>query len=138
MKTSIRTLAMSTAFVAFTTGIALAQGSTPAPAPAKKEATPAPAAKAEAKESATTEAKESPKTEAKEHAMAGKTAASKVSAEDIKDVQEALTKGGFYKGEATGKWDKASKSALKAWQKANKMKANGKLTKEVMDKLKMS
>ena len=140
MKNSIKTLSMSSALIAFTIGIAMAQGSTPTPAatpaPAKTEATPA--AKAEAKVAAKEEAKESAKTEAKENATAAKASAPKWTADQIKAAQAGLAKGGYYKGMATGKWDKASKNALKAWQKANKMKATGKLTEDTMDKLKAS
>lgn len=100
-------------------GSALAQGSTPpaaAPAaPAKQEA-PA----------KTTEKKAAPAKSAR-HAN--------WTADQIKSAQDALTKGGYYKGKSTGKWNKATSAALKAWQKANKMPASGRLSDEVLQKL---
>ena len=59
-------------------------------------------------------------------------------ADQIKQAQDALTKGGYYKGKATGKWDRATARALRAWQKANKMPATGRLTQEILTKLQSS
>jgi peptidoglycan hydrolase-like protein with peptidoglycan-binding domain len=55
--------------------------------------------------------------------------------DQYKAAQEGLAKGGYYKGTPNGVWDKASTSAMKAWQKANKMPVNGKLTSEELTKL---
>jgi hypothetical protein len=110
MKMSIRTLAATAALLAVTMGPALAQESKPAAttAPAKTEAKPkAPhAAKAPA-----------------------------MTKDQYKQAQEALAKGGYYKGKVTGTWDKASATALKAWEKANKMPESGHLTADVLTKL---
>ncbi len=57
-------------------------------------------------------------------------------ADDIKAAQTGLQKGGYYKGEVNGTWDDATTAALKAWQKANKMKETGVLTKGALAKLK--
>lgn len=121
MKNSIKTLALSSALVAFTVGIAGAQGSTPASTPA-------------ATSTATTDAKPMAKSEK----MAKTMKAPKWTADQVKAAQEALAKGGYYKGEATGKWNGATTKALKGWQKANKMKADGKMTEDVMTKLQAS
>ena len=108
----LSTIVASAAFLAVTMAPAFAED-------AAKPATTAPAkTETHAKSAATT---------SKHHAW---------SKEDIKAVQEALAKGGYYKGEATGVMNKATESALKAWQKANKMPANGKLTTEEVAKLK--
>ena len=42
---------------------------------------------------------------------------------------------GYYKGEANRPMNKATQDAVKAWQKANKMPANGKLTQDEFKKL---
>jgi peptidoglycan hydrolase-like protein with peptidoglycan-binding domain len=113
MNKSIRTLAASAALIALTIGPAMAQNTKPA-------ATPAPA-KTETKTKSTT------KTSAEHHASMTK--------DQYKAAQEGLAKGGYFKGTPNGVWDKASTSALKAWQKANKMPVNGHLTPEVLTKL---
>lgn len=115
MKNTIRTLLMSSALLAFTMGIAMAQDS----APAK------------------TETKTETKTTSKP-ARVAKAPAPKWTADQIKAAQTALAKGGYYKGAPTGTWNKSSKTALKAWQKANKMPATGKLTESILDKLQAS
>jgi len=56
--------------------------------------------------------------------------------DQIKAAQQGLAKGGYYKGTVDGVMNKSTESALKAWQKANKMPANGKLTQEELTKLK--
>jgi peptidoglycan hydrolase-like protein with peptidoglycan-binding domain len=55
--------------------------------------------------------------------------------EQIKAAQQGLAKGGYYKGAVDGTWNKATESALKAWQKANKMPATGHLNEEELAKL---
>jgi len=57
-------------------------------------------------------------------------------ADQIKDAQTGLQKAGLYKGEINGNWDDATKTAFKAWQKANKMKETGTLSKSALTKLK--
>jgi peptidoglycan hydrolase-like protein with peptidoglycan-binding domain len=109
MKT-LRTLAASAALIAVTMGPALAQNTKPAAAPAP--------AKTEMKKSTMKTAK---------HAAWSK--------EQIKSAQEALAKGGYYKGEATGIMNKPTQAALRAWQKANKLPATGRLSDETLAKL---
>jgi peptidoglycan hydrolase-like protein with peptidoglycan-binding domain len=110
MNKSIRTIAASALLVTIAVAPALAQNSKPA-APA------AAPAKTEAKAKSTTT----------HHASMTK--------DQYKAAQEGLAKGGYFKGTPNGVWDKASTSALKAWQKANKMPVNGKLTTEELSKL---
>ena len=113
MTKSIRTIAASAALIALTVVPVLAQNTKPA-APA------AAPAKTESKTKST-------KTSAEHHASMTK--------DQYKAAQEGLAKGGYFKGTANGVWDKASTSALKAWQKANKMPVNGHLTPEILTKL---
>jgi len=122
MKNSIKTLALSSALVAFTVGIAAAQESTAPSTPT----------------STTTTTTTDTKPAAKAEKVAKPMKAPKWSADQIKTAQTALTKGGYYKGEATGKWNGATKNALKAWQKANKMKPTGMLTDDILTKLQAS
>jgi peptidoglycan hydrolase-like protein with peptidoglycan-binding domain len=113
MKKSLRTLAASAALLAVTMGPALAQNTKPAAsaAPAKTEA------KAKA-----------PK--AMKHAAWTK--------DQIKAAQEGLAKGGYYKGQPTGIMNKPTQAALRAWQKANKMPVNGRLSDDELAKLQAS
>jgi peptidoglycan hydrolase-like protein with peptidoglycan-binding domain len=113
MKKSLRTLAASAALLAVTMGPALAQNSKPA-------ASAAPA-KTEAKAKAVKPMK---------HAAWTK--------DQIKTAQEALAKGGYYKGKDTGIMNKPTQAALRAWQKANKLPATGRLSDEVLSKLQAS
>ena len=55
--------------------------------------------------------------------------------EQIKSAQQGLAKGGYYKGTVDGVMNKSTESALKAWQKANKMPVTGKLTSEELARL---
>jgi len=109
----LRTLAASAALLAVTMGPALAQNTKPAAsaAPAK------------------TEAKAKPMKAAK-HAAWTK--------DQIKSAQEALAKGGYYKGQPTGIMNKPTQAALRAWQKANKLPATGRLSDETLAKLQAS
>lgn len=116
MNKSLRTLAASAALLAVTMGPALAQNSKPATsaAPAKTEA----------------KAKAVKTTKPMKHAAWTK--------DQIKSAQEALAKGGYYKGQATGIMNKPTQAALRAWQKANKLPATGRLSDEVLTKLQAS
>ena len=113
MNKSIRTLAATAALLALTMGPALAQNAKPAAAPAKM------------------------KTEAKAPKVAKATPARHAAwtSDQIKAAQEALTKGGYYKGNATGIMNKPTQAALRAWQKANKLPATGRLSDEILTKL---
>ncbi len=56
-------------------------------------------------------------------------------ADRIKEIQSALAGKGFYSGQPTGKWDAASIQAMKDFQNANGLKANGKLGALSLQKL---
>jgi peptidoglycan hydrolase-like protein with peptidoglycan-binding domain len=127
MKNKIQTLALSSALVAFTIGIAAAQGSTPTTTTTTTPTATTTTTKSDMKPAAA-------KTEKATKAMK----APKWTEDQIEAAQKALAKGGYYKGESTGKWNGATSKALKAWQKANKMKATGKLTDEILTKLQAS
>lgn len=55
---------------------------------------------------------------------------------EIKEAQEGLAKAGLYKGKATGVMNKATRSALRAYQKQNKLPVTGRLSDSVLVKLK--
>ncbi len=55
---------------------------------------------------------------------------------EITEAQQELAKAGYYKGKPDGKMDGDTKKALKAFEKANGMPANGRLTDSVFAKLK--
>ena len=109
----LHTIALTAGLLAMTLGPALADEAKPA-------AGAAPSAKTESKAKSTT-------TTAKHQTW---------SKDQIKEAQEALAKGGYYKGKADGVWNKSTSEALKSWQKANKMPANGHLSEETLAKLK--
>jgi peptidoglycan hydrolase-like protein with peptidoglycan-binding domain len=109
MSKTLRTLAASAALIAVTMGPAMAQNTKPA------AATPA---KTEMKKATMKPAK---------HAAWSK--------DQIKSAQVALAKGGYYKGEPTGIMNKPTQAALRAWQKANKLPATGRLSDETLAKL---
>jgi Putative peptidoglycan binding domain. len=56
----------------------------------------------------------------------------------IKEAQEGLKKAGLYKGDTTGVFNADTKKALKAYQKSNKLPVTGKLSNDVLAKLKSS
>ena len=53
-----------------------------------------------------------------------------------KEIQEALKKAGYYKGEVDGKIGHKTKMAIEEFQKANGLKADGKVGPQTWDKLK--
>jgi peptidoglycan hydrolase-like protein with peptidoglycan-binding domain len=115
----IRKLALASALLAasLSAGALSAQSTAttpqkPAAAPAMKQ-TPAPTAK--------------PATPAK-HAAWTK--------DQIKEAQEGLAKAGLYKGKATGVMNSKTRSALRAYQKENKLPVTGRLSDSVLVKLK--
>jgi len=69
-------------------------------------------------------------------AAASKSMAPKWTSDQIKEVQAALEKAGYFKGKETGKFGKKTAAALRAWQKANKLPVTGKLTEDEYTKLK--
>lgn len=56
-------------------------------------------------------------------------------ADQVKEAQQGLAKGGFYKGKVTGVMDRQTHKAIRAYQKANKLPVTGKLNTELLDKL---
>ena len=56
--------------------------------------------------------------------------------DQIKEAQEGLTKAGLYKGKATGVMNTQTRSALRAYQKQNKLPVTGRLSDSVLVKLK--
>jgi peptidoglycan hydrolase-like protein with peptidoglycan-binding domain len=59
----------------------------------------------------------------------------KLGKEEIKSLQNALSKDGFYKGTASGIIDAATKQALRDYQKANKLEVTGEPNVETLNKL---
>jgi peptidoglycan hydrolase-like protein with peptidoglycan-binding domain len=53
----------------------------------------------------------------------------------IREIQEALAREGFYKGEPSGKWDEGSIEAMKDFQAAKGLPATGKLEALSLQKL---
>lgn len=89
-----------------------------------------------AQQPTTTNTKAPAKTEPKtmmEHK--DKMAPQKLNKDEIIALQNALLKGGFYKGTANGALDTATKQALRDYQKANQLKVTGEPSKEVLNKL---
>ena len=56
----------------------------------------------------------------------------------IKEAQEGLEKAGFYKGKENGVYGKATRSAVKAYQKANKLPVTGQLSDSLLARLRSS
>jgi peptidoglycan hydrolase-like protein with peptidoglycan-binding domain len=55
--------------------------------------------------------------------------------DQIKEAQEGLAKAGDYKGKPTGVLDRRTRSAIRAYQKANKLPVTGRLNSELLEKL---
>ncbi|MEO8199743.1 MAG: peptidoglycan-binding domain-containing protein [Gemmatimonadota bacterium] len=112
-------------------GAAQAQGTKPATTPTKRDTT-----------HAAQSTSMSPASHASSTSMApapGSAAPSKHWTKDqIEDAQKGLAKGGYYKGAVNGTWTHATASALRAYQRANKMPVTGQLTDEELTKLKAS
>jgi hypothetical protein len=53
----------------------------------------------------------------------------------ITDIQSALTRSGYYKGDPNGKWDADTVEALQRFQSANGLDTNGKLDALTLQKL---
>jgi peptidoglycan hydrolase-like protein with peptidoglycan-binding domain len=56
--------------------------------------------------------------------------------EQIKEAQEGLAKAGYFKGTATGNYGKKTRAAIKAYQKANNLPVNGRLSEDLLNRLK--
>jgi peptidoglycan hydrolase-like protein with peptidoglycan-binding domain len=126
----IRQLALVSTLIAAVGASALsAQSTSPAPqqpaaAPAMKH-TPAVHVKADTTKAAPSAKATSPTTR---HA--------KWTKEQIEEAQEGLAKAGLYKGKATGVLNKDTKKALREYQKENKLPVTGRLSDDVLAKLK--
>jgi hypothetical protein len=57
------------------------------------------------------------------------------STDQIKEAQEGLAKAGFYKGQPTGRFNRSTRNAIREYQKANKLKVTGRLSNELLTKL---
>jgi peptidoglycan hydrolase-like protein with peptidoglycan-binding domain len=60
----------------------------------------------------------------------------KWTAAQITEAQTGLAKAGYYRGKPTGTMNSATRKALKAFEKANNMRADGRLSDSVLAKLK--
>jgi peptidoglycan hydrolase-like protein with peptidoglycan-binding domain len=58
--------------------------------------------------------------------------------EQIEEAQEGLAKAGFYKGKPTGTFNKATRKAVREYQKANKLPVTGHLNDDLLTRLKSS
>lgn len=56
-------------------------------------------------------------------------------ADRVTEIQSALARGGYYQGEANGKWDSNTVAAVQKFQSANGIEANGKLDAPTLQKL---
>lgn len=57
------------------------------------------------------------------------------SGDDVKDLQQLLIDNGCYTGEVTGKFDKATATAVKSFQRVNRLTVDGKAGKATMARL---
>jgi peptidoglycan hydrolase-like protein with peptidoglycan-binding domain len=55
--------------------------------------------------------------------------------DQIKQAQTGLAKAGFYKGEPTGVFNKQTRKAIRAYQKANKLPVTGRLNNDLLTRL---
>lgn len=55
--------------------------------------------------------------------------------DQIKEAQQGLIKAGFYKGEASGVYDRKTRKAIRAYQKANKLPVTGRLNNDLLTRL---
>ena len=63
---------------------------------------------------------------------------SKWSKAQVKEAQEGLEKAGFYKGKENGVYGRSTRSAVRAYQKANKLPVTGQLSDSLLARLKSS
>jgi peptidoglycan hydrolase-like protein with peptidoglycan-binding domain len=125
----IRTLALvSTLVAASLSASALSAQSSATTTPAAPAMKPAPTVHAKADSTKMGAAAAKPSATTTRHAAWTK--------EQIKEAQEGLAKAGFYKGTATGVFNKGTRKALRAYQKQNKLPVTGRLSDDVLAKLK--
>ncbi len=124
----LRSLALASALVAASLSASVLSAQTSAPSKPSASATShAPTVHAKVDSSSTS-------------AMS-KSAASKAShavwtTDQIKEAQEGLAKAGFYKGKPTGQFNADTRKALKSYQKKNKLPVTGRLSEDILSKLK--
>jgi peptidoglycan hydrolase-like protein with peptidoglycan-binding domain len=58
--------------------------------------------------------------------------------DQVTQAQQGLAKGGFYKGQPNGVYDRKTRSAIKAYQKSNKLPVTGRLSDSLLTKLSSS
>jgi len=102
-------------------------------------------ARAQAQTSTTTSAKSSAKSSSSKsasHKKRRRTSSSRrqpyqkaPTSDRITEIQTALARGGYYQGDATGKWDSATVSAVERFQAAHGIDADGKLDAPTLQKL---
>ncbi len=138
-------LALISIFVMF--AVVAAAGPAPQPAPAApaakgKSRKPAAAAKrpaAKSAKSATSGRKAKGRTTTSRRSRRSRTVVqSGPSSDRIREIQEALARGGFYKHGPTGRWDAQTVAALSSFQAANGIEVTGKLGAWTLKKLEES
>ena len=55
--------------------------------------------------------------------------------QQVTEAQQGLAKAGFYKGKINGSYDKSTKTAIKEYQKANKLEVTGHLSHDLLTRL---
>jgi His-Xaa-Ser repeat protein HxsA len=118
-----------------TTLLAAAVGAGTAAAQATAPAAPKPAAAAKADTGTKSMSKTTAKTAAKP-AAAPATRHAAWTKDQIKEAQEGLTKAGYYKGKISGIMNADTRKALRAYQKQEKLPVTGRLSDDVLAKLK--
>jgi peptidoglycan hydrolase-like protein with peptidoglycan-binding domain len=93
----------------------------------------------------TAPAKPSPTTSTMQHSQRDSSAASPSSSTtvhhaawtkaQVTEAQQGLAKTGFYKGKINGKYNKSTKRAISAYQKANKLPVTGRLDNDLLTRL---
>jgi peptidoglycan hydrolase-like protein with peptidoglycan-binding domain len=111
---------------------AQAQGTRPATTPPKRDTTHA------AQSSTMNPAAPAPATAAAPTSGTVATPGKHWNKNQIEEAQKGLAKTGFYTGPVNGTWTHATASAMRAYQRANKMTVTGQLTDEELVKLKAS
>jgi peptidoglycan hydrolase-like protein with peptidoglycan-binding domain len=125
----LRSLALASALVvASLSASALSAQSSAAPSkPSAAPTSPAPTVHAKADTGSTSAMKKSAASKASHAAW---------TTDQIKEAQEGLAKAGFYKGKPTGQFNADTRKALKKYQKQNKLPVTGRLSNDVLNKLK--
>jgi peptidoglycan hydrolase-like protein with peptidoglycan-binding domain len=118
-------LVAGVAFAAISAGTLAAQTAAGKPTPTSTTMQHAPAPLPKAGQQDTTATR----------ASSAKVQHAKWTRDQIKEAQEGLTKAGFYKGKITGTYDRSTRKAILAYQKANKLPATGRLSDSLLTKL---